>query len=108
MKKYMTNYIKNIEDKLNSKITNKDLEEFKDKINFFSHERLIHLIVTMFFALFSLIFIFMSIELNNILLSCISFIMIIILLFYIVHYFYLENSVQYLYKLYDKMISKVK
>ncbi len=108
MKTYMNNYIKEIEEKLNHKVNNKDLEEFRDKINFFSHERLIHLIVTMFFALFSLLFIFEAINNNTYLLYVISFLLLIVLVFYILHYFYLENSVQYLYKLYDKMNSKIK
>ena len=91
----------------------KSLDEGTEKIDinyilFFQHERLVHLIITMFFALFSLMFIFKSIDSDNYLLYAISFLLIIVLLFYILHYFYLENSVQYLYKLYDKMNSKIK
>ena len=108
MKKYLNDYIKENEEKLWGKVTSKDIEIHLNKISFFSHERLIHLIVTMFFALFTIIFIFISLYTKIILLFVISIILLVILLFYIFHYFFLENSVAYLYKLYDLMLSKSK
>lgn len=36
----------------------------------------------------------------------IALILMIFLIFYVKHYFFLENNVQYLYKQYDKMIQK--
>ena len=54
MKKYLNDYIKETEEKLRGKVTSKDIEIHLNKISFFSHERLIHLIVTMFFALFTI------------------------------------------------------
>lgn len=108
MKDYLNDYIKETEDKLNKKITKKDIEEHLIKIKFFSHERLIHLIVTMFFALFTILFYYIGNELNSLLFLILSLILLIILVFYIFHYFFLENSVQYLYKLYDKMNKQIK
>ena len=108
MRKYLRDYISEIESKLNDKITKNDIENHLTKISFFSHERFIHLIVTMFFALFSLLFIYVSFSKEIILLYIISFILLIVLLFYIIHYFFLENNVQYLYKLYDEMNKKLK
>lgn len=108
MKKYLSNYILETEELLKGKITSKDIENHINKINFFSHERLIHLLVTLSFALFTIIFIYMSITFQNMLLIVISLIMLIVLIFYIFHYYFLENSVQYLYKLYDLMINKIK
>ncbi|MFR5857271.1 MAG: hypothetical protein ACLUFU_05620 [Bacilli bacterium] len=94
MIKYIDEFIKNIENK------NIEKEEILIKINFFQHERLIHLIITLFYAIISLIFLA---------LVSISYIFIIptiplfiFLIFYIIHYFKLENRVQHLYKLYDK------
>lgn len=108
MRKYLNEYILEIENKLKEKISSKDVENHLVKISFFSHERLIHLIVTMFFALFSIIFIFVSINQKSILLLVIGLILLVVLFFYIFHYFFLENKVQYLYKLYDEMLEKLK
>ena len=101
MKKYLYNYINEVEN--NNKITKEDILV---KINFFSHERLIHLIVTLFFALISIIFTVLCFNYFNYLLYIITLILYIMLLFYIVHYYRLENGVQYLYKLYDKKNKK--
>ena len=95
-----------MEKKLEKKVTKSDLEELKDKIGFFQHERLIHLLVNLFFAVFALVFLAMGM-ISYIFLP-IFFILLIFLVFYILHYFFLENHVQYLYKIYDKMQEKVK
>lgn len=108
MKEYLSNYIKEVESKLDKKITKNDIEEHLIKIKFFSHERLIHLIVTMFFALFSIIFFYISLSMESSLFMILTLILMVVLVFYIFHYFFLENNVQYLYKLYDKMNEKIK
>ena len=104
MKKYIQDYIKDLEIKLdkNHRFTIKEKMLLKDKILYFQHERLIHLLVTLFYALFTLCFIFLSIIFPGFLVPC--FIVIIILIFYVLHYFFLENAVQYLYKLYDRIM----
>ena len=105
MTKYINEYIEELENKLlNKKDTKKDLDDLMVKIKFFQHERLIHLIVTMFFALFTIILIYFSF--SNAAFSLIALALIVLLGFYIKHYYFLENSVQYLYKLYDNMNGK--
>ena len=104
MKKYIQNYIKEIE--LKKDIKKSDIEELKDKISFFSHERLVHMFIMLFCILILLIFIILS--LNNIIFILPTIIMMILNIFYILHYYFLENNVQYLYKLYDKMNDKIK
>lgn len=102
MKKYLYDYIKEVDSKLKSDKINKSLkEEHLVKINFFQHERLVHLIVTMSFALLTLVSILISKYYCSFIF--IAIILLICLAFYIVHYYYLENGVQYLYKQYDKM-----
>ena len=108
MKQYIKEYIKEIENKICTKVTTKDVEELKLKISFFSHERLIHLIVTMFFALFTLIFIYFSLTFSSVLYTVITMLFLVILVFYIFHYYFLENSVQKLYRIYDECIKKSK
>ena len=102
MKNYLKNYIKET-DKLikDKKITKKLKEEHLIKIDFFKHERLIHLLVTLFYGLYTFIFLYFSTIYASFVI--IFFIFLVILLFYVVHYFRLENGVQYLYKEYDKM-----
>ena len=103
MKQYLYDYIKEIDKLLDSKkIDDNDIKKHLIKIQFFQHERLIHLLVTLFYALIFLVFLYMC-SIHYIF-ALIAIILLIFLLFYIVHYFRLENGVQYLYKQYDKMI----
>lgn len=102
MKKDLSNYILKTDDLIKEKkITKKLIEEHLIKIGFFQHERLIHLLVTLSFALFTIIFIIAS-ALDP-LFFIIAIITFILLVFYIFYYFFLENKVQYLYKQYDLM-----
>ena len=107
MKKYLYDYIKEVDFKLedNSTDFNELLSNHLNKIKFFQHERLIHLLVTLFYAIFMIIF--LSLSLVSKVFLIIFFILVIFLLFYVIHYFRLENGVQYLYKQYDKIKSKV-
>ena len=102
MRKYIKEYLLEIE-KCKDK---KEIDNLKTKISFFQHERLIHLIVTLFFALFSIIFTCICFYTKNILLYVITIVLYIIDIFYIVHYYVLENGVQKLYKIFDKLNSK--
>ena len=103
MKDYLFSYIKEIDELLISdkKINDDLINNHLIKINFFQHERLVHLIVTLFYALIFIVF--MSLGFVHYLFFTIAAILLVFLLFYIVHYFRLENGVQYLYKQYDKM-----
>lgn len=101
----MNDYIKTTNEVLKKKVTKNDIEELKIKITFFQHERLIHLLVTIAFAFLTIIF--LALGMISYLFLVIFAILIIFDIFYIIHYFYLENSVQYLYKLYDEMNDNV-
>ncbi len=103
MRKYLQEYINELENDINEKkkFTKEEIENVKTKISFFQHERLIHLLVTLFYVIYVLVFLGLSL-LSKIFLI-IFFIGLIFLIFYIRHYFFLENAVQYLYKLYDKI-----
>lgn len=102
MKKELNDYILKIDTAIKDKKITKDIiEEHLIKISFFQHERLIHLLVTLAFALFSIIFIALS--LIDSIFAIVAIITFILLVFYIFHYFFLENKVQYLYKQYDLM-----
>lgn len=105
MKKYLQNYIISSNSKLNSKITKDDINNHLAKISFFQHERLIHLIVTLFCIVLLLLFLLLSIY--NLYFLLIAIILFILVIFYVLHYFYLENGVQKLYKIYDEMLNKI-
>ena len=108
MKKYIKDFITDLETKIEEKhkFTEKEIANLRIKITDFQHERLIHLLVTLFYATFALFFLLLC---NYHVIFLIPFLaMIIFLIFYIIHYFFLENSVQYIYKLYDKALTLVK
>lgn len=104
MREYMKSYIASIDQYVDAK-KYKDIQEIIRghliKIQFFQHERFIHLCVTLFYALLTLIFLTLTI-LSWIFIP-IAVIVMVFLILYIYHYFYLENGVQYMYKQYDKL-----
>lgn len=81
------------------------------KIQQFQHERLIHLFVTFFFGwliLFSTAGLFSLVEnIDNLLIIYPALAIVVILLiteiFYVIYYYRLENGVQRLYKITDKL-----
>ena len=102
MKKYLyeyINYVINNKNKIN-------LDDMLIKINFFQHERLIHLIITLFYVIMFLIFLIL-VSISYIFIIP-AFILLIFVIFYIIHYFRLENGVQSLYFLYDEIKNKTK
>ena len=96
MKKYLYDYIKEIDELLNNnkKIKDDIINNHLIKINFFQHERLIHLIVTLFYAIMFVLF--GSLGVISFIFLIIAFILLLFLICYII---------QYLYKQYDKMLS---
>ena len=107
MREYLGNYIKEIDKKIEEKnITEKDIENHLIKIEFFQHERLIHLLVTLAYGIF--LFLSVLIFTQTWIFVIVIYIALIFLLFYVRHYFFLENNVQYLYKQYDKMKNIIK
>lgn len=71
------------------------------QIQFFQHERLIHLIVTVLFALLTVITLLANLFLLQPLLLVLSLLFLVLLVPYIKHYYLLENGVQKLYEYYD-------
>lgn len=106
MRRQMLDKVKEAEDFLkNGKDEDRDafLSYMSRWIGYFQHERLIHLIVTMFFAFFSLMMLFSFLYFEELMLGLLFLIFGITTCFYIKHYYLLENKTQYLYTLYDKI-----
>lgn len=98
--------------KLKSEIKEEDLSFEKEKmlnhINFYQHERLVHLLITLAFTIYLLFSLVMSLIYPSIPMFLLFIILLIMVAFYIRYYYILENGVQQLYKLYDKLIEKKK
>lgn len=111
----MTGYLKKheafIKEQLLVRDTNYDwkkLAEFhKQRIEFMQHERLIHLLVTLAFAIF--LFIMLGIVVNhpNLEFLILTFLLLCLLIPYVWHYFVLENGVQRWYKLLDEIEKRI-
>lgn len=109
MKKMIQDYIRETEAKIKSKrFDPKKMErDLLRHIEFFQHERLIHLLVTMLVSLIVSILLVASLFIDNMVLMIILFIFVLLLIPYMFHYYFLENSVQYLYSLYNEVLEKL-
>ncbi|HIR59239.1 MAG TPA: hypothetical protein IAB38_04240 [Candidatus Onthousia excrementipullorum] len=103
MKEYMKEYIKDIDDKIkaNHKFSKEEIDDFLFKMELFQKERVIHLVITLTYVFFTILFLFLTEYIF--MMFIVFFILLIFDLCYVYHYFFLENSVQYMYKQYDKM-----
>lgn len=115
MEKRILMYRKRIDELLMKEEANWEnvLKEHLTQIAFFQHERLIHLIVTVLFALLEFLVILGTVILTamdntNVALSVMTVLLLVLLVPYIRHYYILENEVQKMYGQYDKMLEKIK
>jgi len=106
MKEYMKEYIGEIDKQINDnhKFSNDEIDDFLFKMELFQKERVIHLVITLSYVFFTILFLFITKYIFA--MFIIFFILLIFDGFYVYHYFFLENSVQYMYKQYDKIKSK--
>ncbi len=77
------------------------------QISFLQHERLVHLIVTLAFALIMLAGIAATVIYPVWQLLLLDVILIVVVTIYIIHYYRLENGVQRWYRIYELLCSKV-
>lgn len=77
--------------------------ELLQRIAFYSHERLVHLIVTMSFGVFFLLALLIYFMTKNVGVMALTILFLILLIPYIKHYYFLENSVQKMYTYYFKV-----
>jgi hypothetical protein len=84
------------------------LAEHRDKIAFMQHERLVHFLVTMMFAIILVMFVIAELFTENIMLTVLIIIILVLLAAYIKHYYFLENTVQKMYRVYDDILKKIR
>lgn len=108
MRKYLTAYITFIDSILesgdNEKIASLK-EEHLIQIQFMQHERLIHLLVTILFAVLMFISIGILAFTEQAVFAVLSVLILLPLAPYIMHYYFLENTVQKMYSQYNTMCS---
>lgn len=109
MRKYLTEYLDWLQTLLDSteQINYTELEErHLQMVQFMQHERLVHFLVTMLFTV--CFFIVLAVYLIGELIMMLPLLILILSLLipYIAHYYFMENSVQKMYSLYDEIHSR--
>lgn len=105
MKKYFLDILKSAKAIYESgTVTKVQLDDLSRHISYCQHERLVHLIVMVTFALLTIISLFILIVTELMSVMILFLIITILTAAYIGHYYFLENSTQKLYKLYDEIL----
>lgn len=81
-------------------------EYHKVQTEFMQHERLVHMIVTLFFGIFLAISLAMTLFLHLVFMAFIVIFIAIVEVFYLVHLFKLETGVQRWYGIYKELTEK--
>lgn len=112
MKNRILRYMEYVDDILEKNETGLSYEEILQEhmvqIQFFSHERLIHLLVTITFALLTFGTFFLLILSFSPGLVCLFIALLVLLVPYIMHYYLLENGVQKMYQQYDGLLRRIR
>ncbi len=80
------------------------LKRHLDQIAFFQHERLVHLIVTALVAVLCMQCVGIALIAEFFTMLIPALLLLVLLVFYIAHYYLLENEVQKLYGQYDRIL----
>ncbi len=106
MRNYMTKYEHYLQEILKDPSAQKISSlrsEVLVQIGFMQHERLIHLLVTMLFALLFMISLGILLYLQSLAMLILTVLLLALLIPYIAHYYFLENTVQKMYVLYNRI-----
>lgn len=112
MKKRIICYRKHIDEILLQAADGTDwdrvLAEHLTQISFFQHERLVHLIVTVTFAILTMLAFSVCCIAEYMAVLPLIALFLVLLVPYIAHYYTLENEVQKIYRQYDEIIKHCK
>lgn len=107
IKAYLIYMEKRLEQLEKEKASSAEIETVKkehlQQISFFQHERLIHLLVTITFALLELLSLIAALLVQELSMMLLTGVLLILLVPYIRHYYILENAVQKMYGQYDRL-----
>ncbi|MBQ7265205.1 MAG: hypothetical protein IJS61_03815 [Firmicutes bacterium] len=99
---YYTNIAENIRNIPEEELKKRE-QDLLIEIGFMAHERLVHLIVTVCFALLQIISVLLLFMCPSPFAIALTLLFFVLLLPYIFHYYRLENGVQKLYEIYDNI-----
>ena len=115
MKKYIQEYMNKVQSFMDSDMKTAYIEkirevlaEFEIKISYFQHERLIHLIVMVLFAIMEVISIAIILTNPSVPALILSGLFLVLVVPYVMHYYFLENSVQHMYKMRDQILEVIR
>ena len=110
MKKRILQYLSYIDEVLDNDDSDweEEIKKHLIQIGFYAHERLVHLIVTVLFALGTVICILYVNYTGSMAIVALTVGLFVLLIPYVMHYYLLENSVQRMYRQYDEMQNKLK
>ena len=83
------------------------LEKHLEKLRWLQHERLIHLLVTLAFALMELVCAVTTMITGQLVAAALMLAFLVPLVPYVVHYYHLENGTQLLYGQYDRLRNRM-
>ncbi|MBQ9140778.1 MAG: hypothetical protein IJX63_03180 [Lachnospiraceae bacterium] len=110
MEKRLKDWLNRMENLKIEKLTEgerkKMAQELLVQIEFFQHERLVHLIVTITFALLTMMSVLGFLALVQPGILVLTILLIVLLVPYIRHYYILENGLQKLYTYYDRLVEE--
>ncbi len=86
----------------------KEKQELLVQIGFFQHERLVHLLVTVLFALLTMLVFIQAVTAFSLWSGVLLLSLLVLLVPYIRHYYILENGTQKLYQYYDRLEALLK
>lgn len=112
MKKRILDYRMKIDSLLEKNEPGTDWEDILNEhlvqISFFQHERLVHLIVTVIFAVLTVATIFVTMCMTSLWMLLLTLLFLSLLVPYIMHYYLLENETQKMYVQYDRMLEIIR
>lgn len=107
MTKQITEYLEHLRLFLDGEHTReeyrRELERLHVRIGFFSHERIVHMFIMLAFAIFFLLTFFVALIQGTLGIYILAALFLVLLVPYIKHYYFLENSVQKMYLIYNKL-----
>lgn len=89
-----------------NEITCAEIEYFSRWLSYFQHERLVHLVVTALTALLTMLSLILFVYMPCLLTGTLMIVLLVLTAAYLYHYYYLENGVQLMYDLMDKLYKK--
>ena len=106
MEKMLDSYLRLVAETMRAGLDGAQRDAFRgdllNHIRFFQHERLVHLIVMCLVAILAMLTMLCGLVIPNPWIWVLFLILVVLLGFYVRHYYHLENGVQKLYELYDQ------